>query len=78
MARDFLTDEQVEAEIERLSESEAVALARQEQRIKYRRRQYMYQLRSYEKRGKELQKMGITYEDLKKLDVEVDGEGNEK
>ena len=35
MARDFLTDEQVEAEIERLSESEAVALARQEQRIKY-------------------------------------------
>lgn len=78
MARDFLTDEQVEAEIERLSESEAVALARQEQRIKYRRRQYMYQLRSYEKRGKELQKMGITYEDLKRLDVEVDGEGDEK
>ena len=41
MAKDFLTDEQVELEIERLSESPAVMLARQEQRIKYRRRQYM-------------------------------------
>lgn len=78
MARDFFTDEQVEEEIERLSQSEAVLLARQEQRIKYRRRQYMYQLRNYEKRGKELQKLGITYEDLKRLDVEVDGEGDEK
>ena len=34
-----LTDKQVEKEIERLSGSEAVALARQEKRVKYKRRQ---------------------------------------
>lgn len=75
MARDFLTDEQVDQEIERLNESPAVLLARQEQRIKYRRRQYLYQLRSFEKRGKQLMEAGITYEDLKRMDVEVDVEG---
>lgn len=71
MARDFLTDEQVDQEIERLTESPAVLLARQEQRIKYRRRQYLYQLRAFEKRGKQLMEQGITYEDLKRMDVEV-------
>lgn len=49
MAREFLTDEEVEAEIERLTKSDAVKLARREQRIKYRRRQQMYTLRAYEK-----------------------------
>ena len=39
-----LTDEQVEAEIERLNASEAVALARREARLRYKRRQYLYQL----------------------------------
>lgn len=77
MAKDFLTDEQVEQEIERLSESPAVLLARQEQRIKYRRRQYMYQLRNWEKRGLQLQAMGITYEDLKKQDIDDAEGGNE-
>ena len=38
--KDFLTDEQVEQEIERLNQSDAVQLSRQEQRIKYKRRQY--------------------------------------
>lgn len=47
-----LTDEQVEREIARLNASEAVALARHEQRLKYRRRQYLYQLRDYEKKGR--------------------------
>lgn len=58
--RDIFTDEQVEAEIERLSTSELVKLARSEQRAKYRRRQYMYQLRSMEKRGAELAEQGFT------------------
>lgn len=58
--RDIFTDEQVEAEIERLSASELVKLARSEQRAKYRRRQYMYQLRSLEKRGAELEEQGFT------------------
>ena len=60
----FLTDEQVEAEIERLNASEAVALARREQRLRYRRRQYLYQLRDLEKKGKALMKAGITREVL--------------
>lgn len=62
-----LTDEEVEAEIERLNASEAVALARYEQRLKYRRRQYLYQLRDYEKKGKELIAAGMTREVLNGL-----------
>ena len=64
MPRDFLTDDEVEAEIERLTNSEAVKLARREQRIKYRRRQQLYQLRAYEKRGKQLIAQGVTMEAL--------------
>jgi hypothetical protein len=64
MSRQFLTDEQVEREIERLSESPLVKLARREQRLKYRRRQYLYQLRDLEKKGRELEAAGITLESL--------------
>ena len=46
-----LSDEEVEREIERLNASEAVALARREERLRYRRRQYLYKLRDLEKRG---------------------------
>ena len=60
----FLTDEQVEVEIEKLNASEAVALARREARLKYKRRQYLYQLRQLEKKGKELMAAGITREVL--------------
>lgn len=60
----FLTDEQVEREIERLNASEAVALARRKARLEYRRRQYLYQLRDLEKKGKALLKAGITREVL--------------
>lgn len=59
-----LTDEQVEAEIDRLNASEAVALARYERRLQYRRRQYLYQLRDLEKKGKELMAAGMTREFL--------------
>lgn len=55
-----LTDEEVEREIERLQNSPYVDLARKEQRIKYKRRQYLYTLRSFEKRGIELTESGIT------------------
>ena len=67
MAREFLTDEEVEVEIDRLRASEHVALARKELRIKYQRRQFLYQLRNLEKRGKELAASGITMEMLKSL-----------
>ena len=72
MPKDFLTDEQVELEIERLSESPAVMLAKQEQRIKYRRRQYMYQLRYFEKRGKELMAQGITLDTLAEMEKNLE------
>lgn len=58
MANDYLTDEMVEQEISRLTESHYVRLARAELREKYRRRQYLYQLRNLEKRGRQLEKEG--------------------
>ena len=64
MAKDFLTDEQVEKEIERLTKSPLVALARREQRLRYKRRQFLYQLRDLEKKGKALQAAGIDMEVL--------------
>jgi hypothetical protein len=67
MAKDFLTDEQVEIEIDKLSESPYVKLARKDEQIRYRRRQRLYTLRNYEKRGKELVKSGITMEILEAM-----------
>lgn len=64
MSKDYFTDEQVELEIDRLLHSEAVKLAKKETAIKYKRRQYMYQLRSMEKRGKQLSKDGYTLENI--------------
>lgn len=71
MARNYgLTDEQVEQEIERLSKSPLVALARRELRIRYRRRQFLYTLRDLEKKGKALEAAGITMDVLNALDIE--------
>lgn len=67
-----ITDEQVEREIERLNASEYVALARRELRLKYARRQYMYNLRTLEKRGKELAEAGITNDMLKAMIAECE------
>ena len=66
--KDFLTDEQVEQEIERLKKSPYVKLAKKDEQIRYRRRQYLYGLRNYEKKGKELAKAGMTIEILEALD----------
>ena len=63
----WLTDEEVEREIERLNASQEVALARREQRLKYKRRQYLYQLRDLEKKGNALLAAGITREVLDAL-----------
>ena len=72
MAKEFFTDEQVDAEIERLRNSPHVKLARREEAVRNRRRQYMYQLRFYEKKGKELELAGITMELLNGLCEEED------
>ena len=60
----FLTDEEVEEEIARLLESPNVKLAKKDELIRYRRRQYLYKLRGYEKKGEELSQAGITMEML--------------
>lgn len=62
-----LTDEQVEQEIARLTKSPLVALARYEQRVRYRRRQYLYTLRDLEKKGRALEKAGISREVLEAM-----------
>ena len=49
MRENWLTDEQVEQEIERLEASPLVKLARREERVRYKRRQRLYTLRNYEK-----------------------------
>lgn len=65
-----LTDAQVEREIKRLRESDLVKLARKEERIRYQRRQVLYNLRALEKRGKALADAGITIEMLSAMDEE--------
>ena len=70
--REFLTDEQVEEEIARLRNSPYVKLARREEAIRYRRRQAMYTLRNYEKKGKALAAEGVTLESLNAMEAEDD------
>ena len=77
-----LTDEEVEREIERLrndynvklaKKEEAIRymkLAKKEEAIRYMRRQYLYTLRVYENKGKELAAAGITMEMLERKEVE--------
>ena len=71
MAREFMSDEMVEDEILRLQNSPLVKLARREEAIRNRRRQYMYQLRMYEKKGKALEAQGVTLEELEEMAGEM-------
>lgn len=64
MAKDYLTDDQVEREIARLLESPHVKLAKREEQIRQRRRRYMYDLRYLEKKGRKLEAEGVTLESL--------------
>lgn len=72
MNKDWLTDEEVEKEIEKLLKSPHVKLAKKEQRLRYKRRQYLYCLRNFEKKGKELEKAGVTMEMLENLAKDCD------
>lgn len=75
MAREqFLTDEAVEEEIARLQASPYVRLAKKEEAIRNRRRQYMYCLRVYEKKGRQLADDGVTMESLAELASECEDE----
>lgn len=68
----WLTDEEVELEIERLRKSHHVKLAKKKENIDYRRRNLMYCLRTLEKKGKELEAAGITLEMLDAMYGEED------
>lgn len=78
MAREFMTDEAVEEEIARLLASPLVKLAKREEAIRYRRRQYMYTLRSYEKKGKALAAQGVTLASLEELSEDMEEGGYEE
>ena len=71
MAKEWLTDAQVDAEIDRLLKSPYVHLAKKDQQIRNRRRQYMYSLRSLEKKGKALAEAGVTLENLIEMDEQM-------
>lgn len=75
MARKQISDEEMEREIQDLNQSQYVKLARYEQRIRYRKRQYLYTLRYLEKRGKELAESGVTFETLAAMESEIPEEG---
>lgn len=62
--KEFLTDESVEEEIARLRQSHYVKLAQKEERIRNRRRQLMYVLRMYERKGRQLSADGYTMDSL--------------
>ncbi len=64
MANDIMTDEMVEQEISKLLKSDLVKLAKKERRIKERRKQYLYNLRTYERRGRQLAAEGYTLENI--------------
>lgn len=64
MAKEILTDEQVEMEIARLRQTEEVKIAEKVQRIKYKRRLYMSNLRYLEKVGAKLIEDGYTLDNV--------------
>lgn len=76
MAKDYLTDEMVAEEVERLKESEYVRLAQKEIRLKTKQRKYLYQLRWMDKRGRQLAEEGITLENMERMiaSIPVDDE----
>ena len=77
MARDYLTDEMVAEEVERLKESEYVRLAQKEIRLKTKQRKYLYQLRCMDKRGRQLAADGITIENMEQMIASIPVEDEE-
>lgn len=75
MPRKYTPDELVDAEIERLRKTEAVKLAQKEQRLLYRKRKYLADLRWLEKRGKKLMQEGWTLDTLELLFKDIPEEG---
>lgn len=76
MPRKITPDELVDAEIERLRNTEAVKIAQKEQRLLYRKRKYLADLRWLEKRGKKLMADGWTLDTLELLFKDIPEEGD--
>ena len=57
-------EEAIDAEIERLKQTDAVKLAQKEQRLIHRKRKYLADLRWLEKRGKALMAEGWTWDTI--------------
>lgn len=71
MQRKITPEELVDAEIERLKKTDAVKLAQKEQRLLYRKRKYLADLRWLEKRGKKLMADGWTLDTLELLFMDI-------
>lgn len=71
MKRKYTPEELVDAEIERLKQTDAVKLAQKEQRLINRKRKYLADLRWLEKRGKQLMAEGWTADTLELLFKEI-------
>lgn len=76
MSRKITPDELVDAEIARLRNTEAVKIAQKEQRLLYRKRKYLADLRWLEKRGKKLMSDGWTLDTLELLFKDIPEEGD--
>nr|DAM60639.1 MAG TPA: hypothetical protein [Caudoviricetes sp.] len=76
MSRKITPDELVDAEIARLRNTEAVKIAQKEQRLLYRKRKYLADLRWLEKRGKKLMADGWTLDTLELLFKDIPEEGD--
>lgn len=64
MKRQYVTDDEVEKELNELKESPYVKLARREIYLKNKCRQRLYTLRCLDKRGRELASQGITIDTI--------------
>ena len=77
MKNSCISADKVEKEIERLKQSEHVRLSQKEQRLKAdRRRKMLADLRWHEKRGKQLEAAGVTWDNIRAF-VEAASEEDE-
>ena len=60
-------DAAIEAEIAHLRSDEYVRLAKRYEYARTRRKQYLYQLRYFQKKGRELAALGVTMENLDEM-----------
>lgn len=77
MRRQPTPEELIDAEIERLKQTEEVKLAQKYQRLVNRKRKYMADLRWLEKRGKQLMEEGWTIDTIDLLFSDIPEEGDE-